>query len=303
MPKYRPVPKQSLPRGNPRPWTAPRPYKIPRIRVEPDAEQMLKQLEKRFDKKLHEQVLEKLEAEFEKLQETLAKERAEREELEEMRGRQIEAFFEEHADEFTEKLLMGDFDNPEPTESIEANGGAKITENEAIVPQEIETEENIEANRKEMLKTEEDTQNEIEQIKETAETENDRIEPPNEDELYEIDDELEWFRDHETELQEISELIEPEPEQTLETIEILEPIANQEIIERPVELNEPLPTEIPIEEPIDLEAEQLVDLEPILDQIEPIEPDVIEPIEVELLPNMFPEALEEEQEAIEVEAY
>jgi len=215
---------------------------------------MLKQLEKRFDKKLHEQVLERLEAEFEKLQEALAKEK---------------------------------------TEQVEPK------QNETELQQEIETRTEPDEYTK-SIETEEQG---IEAIETKTEPEVEEAELPNEEGLHEIDNELGWLSEHdETKLPEISEeneaieLEEPGPE----SIETAETLADQEPIEQPaVEINEPLPTEVPIEEPVDLETEQLADLEPLLDQIEPIEP--IEPIEA--LPEILPEALEEEPEVIEGEAY
>ena len=277
-PTYRPVPKQSTPRGNIR-LPEPKHYKLPRIRVEPDAEQMLKQLEKRFDKKMQEQVLERLEAEIKELQEA-----------------------------FKEKSEAVEKPDTQEQEKIES----ALPE---MAKQELESEEpNVEANDKTSAETKlYDAQSEIEEqtrAEAPAEAklqETEEAELPTEDELYEMDGDLGEQID-ETELTEASEeheAIEPELEEpTLEPIETLESLTNQELIEQTaVDLLPPQNEPVASENPIDIEVEQLEDLEPLLDQIEPIEPELIEPIEIDGLPELLPEALEEEQEVIEGEAY
>lgn len=251
---YHPIPKQ-----NPlsRPWrrTEPKHYEIRQPRIEPDTEQMLKQLEKKFDKKLHEQVLERLEAEFEKLQEALAKEKAEQEEIEQteqyesLEQKEIEPQTKTEQEEYS-KLV-----EPEPEETIEAT------------------------NAKKELPTETESENEL----------------PSEEELYEIDlseDDIEWLREQIPEIETEAEAQEPDSE-ILEKpeSEILDNLEPNEVSERtevlPVEGNEPLES-----------------LEPVLDQLEPLE---LELANVEALPEIKPRAVlpevEAEDEAAEEEAY
>jgi len=284
QPTYRPLPKQSA-SSYPRIKEEPH-YRMPRI--EPDTEQMLKQLEQRFDKRLHEQVLEKLETEFEKFREILYKESAEREEIEEMIMKENEAFLKEHKDELIEKLLTGDLDNPE-VRPKETNESVR-SEPKAVA------EENIGSgdSREKLDAGEEVKQRETKDPIETMEAEKAEIETLS-DEFCEIDDDLEWLGELDESPPEINEEKKViEPEQTLEpTSEPIETLVSQEPMEKP-EINEAEAAQL--ENPVEIGDEQLKDLEPILDQIEPIEPEEIKPIEVgiEIAPEILPEDIEGE---------
>jgi len=250
QPTYRQVPKQSA-TSYPRTRREEPHYTIPRI--EPDTEQMLKQLEQRFDKKLHEQVLERLEAEIEKLRETLYKERAEREEIDEMIMRANEAFLEEHKDELIEKLLIGDMDNPDTKQRFEVDNAKSETKAEEI----------------------EAAHNEPKEVSEAEELDH---------EVHEADENPESLREPESLLEknEDNELMEPK-----QISEPIEATANQESVENA----EPGVSETEVatlENPVEIGSEQLQDLEPILDQIEPIEKGI------EIAPEILPENIEEE---------
>jgi hypothetical protein len=206
---------------------------------------MLKQLEKRFDKKLHEQVLERLNTEVEKLEEALEKERTEREDLEERTMRENENFLEEHKDELVEKLLIGDVDNPEvePTFDSKAKKESEGSEDEGSP-----------ADAKE-------------------------VEMPTEEELHEIEEKS-------TETNEENKVIEPMIE-SVEQMTNPEPAAESEIGVNEIDS---------LENPVEIGIEQLQDLEPILDQIEPIEPGEMKLVEkgAEIAPEIQPENIEEE---------
>jgi len=260
QPTYRQVPKQSA-TSYPRTRREETHYRVPSI--EPDTEQMIKQLGKsRSDRKLHEQVLEKLEAEIEKLRETLYKERAEREEIDEMIMRANEAFLEEHKNELIEKLLIGDMDNPETKQRFEVDNAKSETKTE-----EIET-----------------TQNEPKEISEAEELDH---------EPHETDESPESLRELESPLEknEDNEVTEPKQIQEPES-ESIEVMASQESVENA----EPGVSEATLENPVEIGVQQLQNLEPLLDQIKPVEKGI------EIAPEILPENIEE-QALEEEEAY
>jgi len=283
-PPYRPQPKQSITRISSQPLYRPSRHTPLRIRTEPDVEEMLKQLEKRFDKKLQEQVLERLEAEMKELEEAL------KEKAESVEATDIQEQIESISPETARQELEPKEPNAKDTEATEINETSEETKPYDAQPEIEQTETQPSAEPRKNVESE----NEL----------------PTEDELYEIEDDFEWLREQidETEIPDVSEeqeaigseTEEPRLEHELDPLETSEQ-TNQELIEQQV-IESVLNEIAPLEEHVEIEPEQLADLESILDQIEPIEPPLIEPIEENLLPEPLEEEVVEE-EAAEGEAY
>lgn len=257
-PPYRPQPKQNIARSSPPPLHKMHRYTEPRTRVEPDIEEMLKQLEKRFDEKLEQKILERMETEFEESQEVL-KEKSEAVENSDIPEQEkIESALSEKLEQESEP----DEPKTEDSESYEMND--KNSEETKL----YEAQPEILAEQK----TEVDASTE-----KTKETEG----LLSETELFEPEDDLEWLREQGDEAEQ-----QLKPNETLEQRdrELLE----QLVIERV--LNEIAP----LEEPVEIESEQMEGLEQVLDQIEPLEPEVKEPVEANPLTEILPEPLEEE---------
>lgn len=121
-----------------------------------------------------------------------------------------------------------------------------------------------------------------------------------EDDLFEIDDEFDWLRDQIEDGLPNIETTEPAIEET--PFDAIDLIAEQPIKTPAMESSE---IENDIEEnPMDYSIEPLEDLEPILDQIEPYQLSLLEPIE-EMFPldEVLPEDIEEPLDELGVEVY
>jgi len=273
QPPYRPQPKQSIARSSPHPLHKIHRYTEPRTRIEPDVEEMLKQLEKRFDKKLHEQVLERLEAEMEKFEEAI-KEKSEAVENSDVPEQErIESILSEKLEQEPESDELKN----EDSEAYKANN--KTSEEKKLYDAQPETEQR--------------TETQVPEEPNPQETET--AEPLSEGELFEPEDDLEWLREQGDEAE--PEQSDAKPTETMEQ-------RDRELLQQLV-IEKVLSEILPLEEPVEIEPEQLADLEPILDQIEPIESELIELVEANPLTEILPEPLEEEvieEEALEGEA-
>ncbi len=125
QPPYRIQPKPHSVRSNSNPQTRPPRYKLHNIRYQPNVEKMLKQLEHRFDEKLEEDILWRLETEFRELKEAL-REKSEADKDPQGPTERIEASNEENepqqgntgATSFT-SLNIPDFESESGTKDVE----------------------------------------------------------------------------------------------------------------------------------------------------------------------------------------
>jgi len=253
-PKYSPMPKKTQSSSHSIPRSHPNPYKIQPVHVQPDIEAMLKQLEREFDNKLLDKLLDRLEEEFKEMEKKV-----------------------EETDEALENIENKKEQEPE------------ITESKPDAADTVETD-------KERLSNE--TYNKIENNDETENRNGKENTEPKKfedqidlDEMLDSEDSLDWLREQtdEAEMPEIEEALGPTMESSLDLLEsVLEPT-----IEQPTQNEITDSTEIGIAN-IESGIEQLENLEPILDQIEPLEIDGIEPLkETTPLDDVFPEDIEE----------
>ncbi len=289
QPPYKPQPTPRAVRSSDRPWTEPPKSKLQPIRYEPDLEKMLKQLEKKFDEKLEQEVLERMDTEFEELKAALA----EMSEASSSAQKKIEAGPEEEAQDQLETTELIGIDNQRTSTEAQAelpirDSSYDVEEKIEWLREQVDDEESIEPN------------GQIEEMRQastlpTLDMALEPIEPIETDQVTE---------QHASELNEALNEIAPieigEVQQDLESIGTTEPIPEPVMDQM---MGDAASTEPLSFEPIDL-LEQSADLEQIFEQIEPLESELMEPIEAipGFPPEILPEPLEEAVGADAMEA-
>jgi hypothetical protein len=264
QPPYKPQPRPRAIRSSDKPWTEPTKARIQPIRYQPNIEKMLKKLEKRFDEKLEQEVLERMETEFEELRAVLTEKSEANSKTQE---NNIEAGPEEAKNQLETTELM-DIDNQETS-----------TEAQAVLPirdSSYDVEEKIEWHR-EQLENEEsvDPNEQIEEIGPVATLQ------------------LELTPEASGQFETVAPV-----EATLEPVATIEP--EQPSLEQMMgdaQFIESTPFE-----PIDL-LEQPVDLESIFGQIEPLDIELMQPFEPMILPEIMPPEDTVEADATEAGYY
>lgn len=301
QPPYKPQPTPRTVRSSDRPWTEPPKSKIQPISYKPDIEKMVKQLEKKFDEKLEQEVLERMETGFEELQAALA----EKSEASSSAQKEIEAGPEEEAQNQLETTELIDIGNQKT--STEAQAELQIRDSSYDVEEKIEwSKERINDELAETCEqSEASVQPEaiptLDHSLEPFETNQDIEQPTPEannlmNEISPMDmDEAELYQDLEPIIDQIEPLESEQLETTVPIEATLDAVATIKPEQPPPEpmiadaqLIEPIPFE-----PIDL-LEQSADLEQIFEQIEPLESELMEQIEPMLgvLPEILPEPVE-----------
>ncbi|MCW4002632.1 MAG: hypothetical protein NWE95_01795 [Candidatus Bathyarchaeota archaeon] len=262
--------KPATNRSSYQPWQEPSKNVPPITRVQPDVEQTIKKLEKRLEKVLQEQVHESLEAELNELKTTLAG----KETIEDMQQKE-----KENAPEI-EKQEQENKNETMDGESAESSQKHANEINPEPKPEASEPAEKQETAKNEM-------QSELSDM----------------DELYNEEDELEWLRE-EVEDTDLNETVENAEVPTMEKSQVMEqPLSPLEALEaerlEAIQQPEMLPNySAPLESPLEMGPEQVEDLEPLLDQIEPIGTELIQPIEAASMPGILPELMPENIEGV-----
>jgi len=332
QPPYKPQPKPRAVRSSDKPWTEPTKSRIQPIRYQPDIERMLKQLEKRFDEKLEQEILERMETEFKELKAALIEKS---EAGSKAQKKNIEAGPEEEAQDQLETTELIDIYTQKSSEKTSTEAQAKLSEQiEAPTQEEDEAELPIRDSSydveektewlREQVENEElvEPNGQIEEIGQAfalpaldlALEANEPVETDQvtEQPAIELDEPMDEIVPTETDgvklqqdIETILDQIEPlEPEQFEKTAPVeasLEPVATIEPEQPPLEpmMGDALSIEPTLIEPIDL-LEQSADFEQIFDQIEPLEAELMQPFEPMILPEIMP--LEDTVEADAKEA-
>lgn len=305
--KARPPPRPVASSNNP--WTEPK-SRIQPIRYQPNIEKMLKRLEKRFDKKLEQEVLEQIETEFEELK-TALKEKDTASESE-AQTKEIEAGPEEETKNQHEILELTDLENQNFLEKTFAEAQTELSEQ---IEDQVQSSARSELAAKDSLhEVAEQTEWLIEQTdnEESAQS-NEGIEIPEQmnefPALGQSPEPIETFENNpEQQTPEIDELLDEIAFiETNEGLNEFQPLETIELEPEDSLIADALPIELTLGEPIEL-LEQSADLEIIFDQIEPLENELMEPIEDmpfhEILPEIIPESIEDvEADAMEAGYY
>jgi hypothetical protein len=282
---YRPPRKQTATRSSYQPWHEPSKY-VPMMRVQPDVEQTIKKLEKRLEKVLKDQVHESLESELEELKAVIEGKGS----VEDTQQQEIENTGPEIGQE--QEI---DFGNPDAAEPIERVGKSADETNPKI---EVEAPEPFEKRKPLEAESEDEELHSIE-------------------DLYNEEEELDWLREEldDADIDKIGENtealtqenLEPISEQPISPLETLEPKGLDALGQQS---DVPLNDFAPLETIPEIGPEQMADLEPLLNQIEPLEIGPALPIEATpipgILPELMPENIEEsieEAEAVEGQGY
>jgi hypothetical protein len=262
QPPYKPQPRPRAIRSSDKPWTEPTKSRIQHIRYQPDIEKMLKKLEKRFDEKLEQEVLERMETEFEEPKAALTEKSKAYSKTQE---NNIEAGPEEEAENQLETTELIDIDNQKTSTEAKAelpirDSSYDVEEKNEWPREQIENEESVDPNEQ------------IEEIGPVA--------------TLQLELTPEANRQFET-VAPVKATLEP-----VATIEPEQPSLEQMMGDAQFIESTPF-------EPIDL-LEQSVDLESIFEQIEPLDIELMQPFELMILPEIMP--LEDTVEADATEA-
>ena len=298
--KARPTPQAVASSDNP--WTEPK-SRIQPIRYQPNIEKMLKQLEKRFDKKLEHDVLERIETEFEELK-TALKEKDEVSKSE-AQAKEIEAGPEEEAKSQHEILELTDLENQNFHQKTFAEAQTELSEQ---IESQTQSSTRSELAEKDSLhEVAEQTEWLIEQTDNEESAQSDEgIEAPEQlNEFSALGQSPEQIETFETNLEQQTPEIDGLLDEiaSIETNEGLDEFQPLETIELEPEdslMTDALPIEPAQGEPIEL-LEQSADLEIIFEQIGPLETELMEPIEAVPFPGILLEIFPEHIEDIEAD--